>query len=221
MKMIVKLIAKTIANVDGRELTGDNFIAYCARVSNPNNQMGFETTPKLLKYLIDNQHWSPFEMTHITMEINTTRDIARQILRHRSFTFQEFSQRYAKVDDELIFRTARSQDFKNRQNSLPIDASSDIHKWWHDEQLCVMENAIDAYKTALSMGIAREVARAVLPEGLTPSRLYMTGSVRSWYHYTQLRMGNGTQPEHKEVAEECFQVLVDVHPCFKPLDNLK
>jgi len=213
--MNVKLISKTVAIIDDIQLTGDEYIAYCARVSNPGNQMSNETAPKLLKYLIANQHWSPFEMSHITMEINTTRDIARQILRHRSFTFQEFSQRYADVGDEFITRPARLQDFKNRQNSLELDASSDIHDFWRYAQEDVAAAALDAYRDALAMGIAKEVARAVLPEGLTPSRLYMSGSTRSWYHYTQLRMGHGTQIEHMDIAKQCFNILVGVHPCFQ------
>jgi thymidylate synthase (FAD) len=212
--MNVKLISKTVAIIDDMQLTGDEYIAYCARVSNPTNQMNNETAPKLLKYLIAHSHWSPFEMVHLTMEINTTRDIARQILRHRSFTFQEFSQRYAQVSDEVIMRPARLQDTKNRQNSLVVDPDSDVHHFWEHVQRDISSAALVAYRHALEKGIAREVARAILPEGLTPSRLYMSGSVRSWYHYTQLRMGNGTQLEHKRIAEECFNVLVAEHPCF-------
>lgn len=213
--MNVKLISKTVAVINEQALTGDEFVAYCARVSNPGNQMSNETAPKLLRYLIKNQHWSPFEMSHLTMEINTTRDIARQILRHRSFTFQEFSQRYAEVDSPMVIREARLQDFKNRQNSLTLDVSSDIHDFWRYDQEAVAEAALSAYHNALAMGIAKEVARAVLPEGLTPSRLYMSGSARSWYHYTQLRLGNGTQKEHAAIAQQCFDILTSVHPCFK------
>ena len=185
----------------------DEFIAYVARVSNPSNQSNTLTAPKLLKYLVKNKHWSPFEMVHICMEINTTRDIARQILRHRSFSFQEFSQRYAIADLGFEVREARIQDTKNRQNSIDTD-NDDLKNEWERLQGFVTGAADRAYSWAIENGIAKEQARAVLPEGLTNSRMYMTGSLRSWIHYCQLRASNGTQKEHREIAVDCWYQLM-------------
>ena len=202
-----------------RPLSGlgvDEFIAYLARVSNPSNQNNKLTAPKLLKYLIQNKHWSPFEMVHVTMEINTTRDIARQILRHRSFSFQEFSQRYADPTQNLGFqvREARLQDTKNRQNSIEVD-DRQLHYDWLDKQAEMIAKAQEIYWWATENGIAKEQARAVLPEGLTVSRLYMAGSLRSWIHYCQLRMGNGTQKEHREIARDAWYQITAEFPSLK------
>lgn len=193
-------------------LSPESFIAYVARVSNPANQNNVETSERLLKYLVKNKHWSPFEMVHLVMEINTTRDIARQILRHRSFSFQEFSQRYAEVTDSMFEqREARLQDTKNRQNSIENeDGHLDIE--FRLAQYKVTELAKSAYKWAIENGIAKEVARSVLPEGLTMSRMYMSGSLRSWIHYCELRMANGTQKEHRIIAEQCWDVIVKQFP---------
>jgi thymidylate synthase (FAD) len=185
-------------------------IAYCARVSNPSNQNNSKTAPKLLKYLKKEGHFSPFEMASACMEITTTRDIARQILRHRSFSFQEFSQRYADPTQDLEFETreARLQDIKNRQNSIET-TDEYIHERWEEEQLKVIQQARLAYNWAIEYGIAKEQARAVLPEGLIQSRLYMTGTLRSWMHFVELRGGNGTQKEHQGIALECKRILVE------------
>ena len=188
--------------------SAEQLVAYAARVSNPENQNNTKTASKLLKYLIRNEHWSPLEMVHITMEIKTTRDIARQILRHRSFSFQEFSQRYA-VATEFEKRDARLQDEKNRQNSVETDDKV-LAEWWSMEQTKAVNRAEMAYNDALKKGIAKEQARALLPEGLTGSTLYMAGSLRSWVHYCQLRMANGTQKEHMEIAAKCWDI-VGVH----------
>lgn len=196
--------------------TGEELVAYCARVSNPANQANHETAPRLLNYLVRNHHWSPFEMAHAVIEIQTTRDIARQILRHRSFSFQEFSQRYAAVVEDAVIREARIQDTTNRQNSLAIE-DDDMRKWWEYQQNEVAKKTSEVYAAALRMGIAKEVARSVLPEGLTPSRLYMSGSVRSWIHYIQLRAGNGTQKEHREIAVMCKLALLHVMPSIKEI----
>ena len=185
--------------------TAADLIAYTARVSNPANQNNTETAPKLLRYLIREQHWSPFEMVHMTMEIKTTRDIARQILRHRSFSFQEFSQRYA-VATEFETREARLQDEKNRQNSVETD-DRDLNEWWQMQQKKVQGQADLAYQDALAKGIAKEQARALLPEGLTQSTLYMSGTLRSWIHYCELRRGNGTQKEHSLIADKCWEII--------------
>ena len=185
--------------------TAADLIAYTARVSNPSNQNNTATAPKLLRYLIREQHWSPFEMVHMTMEIKTTRDIARQILRHRSFSFQEFSQRYA-VATEFETREARLQDEKNRQNSVETD-DRDLNEWWQMQQKKVQGQADLAYKDALEKGIAKEQARALLPEGLTQSTLYMSGTLRSWIHYCELRRGNGTQKEHSLIADKCWDII--------------
>ena len=180
-------------------------VAYCARVSNPENQHNHETAPKLLKYLMKHKHWSPFEMANVCMEIETTRDIARQILRHRSFSFQEFSQRYAVVNDFSI-RECRMQDTKNRQNSLKVD-DLEMQNWWNATQLRVQHEAEFMYQAALNRGIAKEQARALLPEGMAVSRMYMNGTLRSWLHYIEVRTDPSTQKEHRDVAEACKTVL--------------
>lgn len=188
-------------------------IAYCARVSNPSNQLNTETSEKLIKYLIKHQHWSPLEMVSACIEITTTRDIARQILRHRSFSFQEFSQRYADPTADLNFvtREARLQDAKNRQNSIETD-DEELQKRWDKIQQNVITEARMAYNWAIENGIAKEQARAVLPEGLIESRLYMNGTLRSWIHFIELRSANGTQKEHQLVAKECARVIAEVFP---------
>ena len=192
--------------------------AYCARVSNPSNQLNSGTSEKLIRYLVKHQHWSPLEMVSACLEITTTRDIARQILRHRSFSFQEFSQRYANPVEDLAFvlRDARLQDNKNRQNSLEIDITKDDDRrlayQWEQMQLGVIEKAKDAYTWAIEHGIAKEQARAVLPEGNTVSRLYMNGTIRSWIHYIQLRAANGTQKEHILIAIECAKAIASIFP---------
>jgi thymidylate synthase (FAD) len=188
-------------------------IAFCARVSNPSNQFNTETSEKLIKYLIKNQHWSPLEMVSACIEIETTRDIARQILRHRSFSFQEFSQRYADPTKDLSFvlREARLQDTKNRQNSVE-NTNLALAAWWEERQKRVLKEAQEAYAWAIENGIAKEQARAVLPEGLTVSRLYMNGTLRSWIHFIELRSGNGTQKEHQEVARACAKVIAEIFP---------
>ncbi len=188
-------------------------IAYCARVSNPSNQFNTETSDKLIRYLVKHAHWSPLEMVSACLEIETTRDIARQILRHRSFSFQEFSQRYADPTKDLSFvvREARLQDLKNRQNSIETN-DSELQARWEAVQQRVIEEAKFAYNFAIENGIAKEQARAVLPEGLTVSRLYMNGTLRSWVHFIQLRSGNGTQKEHMEVAKACAEVIAKVFP---------
>lgn len=198
--------------------TGEELVAYCARVSNPGNQANHETAPRLLNYLINNHHWSPFEMAHAVIEITTTRDIARQILRHRSFSFQEFSQRYAEVDAEPIMRETRLQDTKNRQNSVET-FDVELNARWQQLQANVAKLTQQSYQWAIDAGIAKEVARSVLPEGMTPSRLYMAGSVRSWIHYIQLRAGNGTQKEHREIAVMCRLALLHVMPSLEEILN--
>lgn len=207
--MSVKLVSVTKPLVEGIT-TPLELIAYCARVSNPTNQLNTETSEKLLKYLIKNKHWSPFEMVHLTMEIQTTRDIGRQILRHRSFSFQEFSQRYAEVtDDSFVEREVRLQDTKNRQNSLEID-DEDFKNIWMIHQGDLIARAKVYYEWALANGIAKEQARVVLPEGLTKSTMYMSGSLRSWMHYCQLRSGSETQKEHRLIAVECWKLIEGV-----------
>ena len=197
----------------------EDLVAYCARVSNPDNQMNTESSDKLLKYLIKENHWSPFEMVSICMEIETTRDIARQILRHRSFSFQEFSQRYKEVDalgESFVIREARYQHPTNRQDSVNLDLSreydKDINREWRLQQEKVIKAAKEAYDWALENGIAKEQARAVLPEGNTVSRLYMNGTIRSWIHYIELRSANGTQKEHMEIAREIGKAIVEIFP---------
>jgi thymidylate synthase (FAD) len=193
-------------------------IAYCARVSNPSNQFNTETSEKLIRYLIKHSHWSPLEMVSACIEIETTRDIARQILRHRSFSFQEFSQRYADPTKDLsfVYREARYQDTKNRQNSVELDLTDpeqrELNDMWIEKQQAVIRAAKDAYSWATSNGIAKEQARAVLPEGNTVSRLYMNGTLRSWVHFIELRSANGTQKEHQEVARACAQVIAKIFP---------
>jgi len=204
--MNVKLIGITAPSIDHK--TAEDLIVYMARVSNPSNQNTTQGNDKLIRYLIKNQHWSPFEMVSVVMEINTTRDIARQILRHRSFSFQEFSQRYADPTKDLSFemREARLQDFKNRQKSIETDDEY-IKERWEEQQASVIFKAKQAYEWAIENGIAKEQARSVLPEGNTQSKLYMNGTLRSWIHYCQLRMENGTQKEHMEVAKACWEVI--------------
>lgn len=193
-------------------------IAYCARVSNPSNQNNSETSAKLLNYLAKHKHWSPFEMVSACLEIETTRDIARQILRHRSFSFQEFSQRYADPTQDLDFeiREARLQDPKNRQNSIEVDDYK-LNNAWHEQQSKVIIAAKEAYTWAIENGIAKEQARAVLPEGNTISRMYMNGTLRSWMHYIELRGANGTQLEHMKIAHECAKVISKVFPLANDL----
>jgi thymidylate synthase (FAD) len=193
------------------EDTLQDLVAYCARVSNPANQHNKETNEKLIHYLIKNNHWSPLEMVSICLEIETTRDIARQILRHRSFSFQEFSQRYAVADLGFQNKEARTQDTKNRQNSIQTD-DVELQNAWLEKQNAVNEASSEAYKWALENGIAKEQARSVLPEGTTLSRLYMNGTLRSWVHYIQLRSGNGTQKEHKDVAIACANAIHTIFP---------
>jgi thymidylate synthase (FAD) len=193
-----------------------DLVAYCARVSNPANQSNTETNEKLIKYLIKNNHWSPLEMVSICLEIETTRDIARQILRHRSFSFQEFSQRYAVADLGFECKEARLQDKKNRQNSVETD-NPELSTQWEEQQRGVSEAAEKAYKWALEKGIAKEQARSVLPEGMTVSRMYMNGTLRSWVHYIQLRSGNGTQKEHQQIAIECAKAIAPLFPMIHDL----
>lgn len=200
------------ANIDNVQ----DLIAFCARVSNPSNQSNTETSEKLIRYLIKNKHWSPLEMVSVCLEIETTRDIARQMLRHRSFSFQEFSQRYANPVEDLnfVYREARLQDQKNRQNS--IETNDDyMQERWEEEQASVILRAREAYEWAIKNGIAKEQARVVLPEGLTVSRLYMNGTLRSWIHYIQLRSANGTQKEHMSIAQKCAEVIAKVFPMAK------
>jgi len=195
-------------------------VAFCARVSNPGNQSNKDTSEKLIRYLIKNQHWSPLEMVNMCLEIETTRDIARQMLRHRSFSFQEFSQRYADPTKDLAFvlREARLQDPKNRQNSIELDGTLGqalISDEWMFKQKELVAHAIEVYNWAVAKGIAKEQARAVLPEGNTVSRLYMNGTLRSWIHYIQLRSANGTQKEHMQIAQKCAEVIAKVFPMAK------
>jgi thymidylate synthase (FAD) len=199
--------------IEGIENIQD-LIAYCAKVSNPQFQTDFSKAEGLLKYLIKHKHWSPFEMVSATMEITTTRDIARQILRHRSFSFQEFSQRYADVssmDDSFVLREARMQDPKNRQNSITCD-DRELQDWWEEAQLEVIALVQEKYQQALVKKIAKEQARSILPEGNTVSRMYMQGSLRSWIHYCELRSANGTQAEHMLIAKECAKAIVSIFP---------
>ena len=202
--------------------TANELVAWAARVSNPSNQNNTATAPKLVQYLIKNQHWSPLEMVHVSMEIKTTRDIARQILRHRSFSFQEFSQRYADPTEELGFgtREPRLQDVKNRQNSIEIDDKIIDTDWEHIQRRMIY-HAKKEYNTAIKLGIAKEQARALLPEGLTESTIIMAGSLRSWVHYCQLRMDRATQKEHRIVAEQCWEIIGQHFPdVIKALDDM-
>lgn len=213
--MNVKLVSFTVPCTDDLPLDSDvlDLIAYCARVSNPSNQHNTDTSDKLIKYLVKHKHWSPFEMANATLEIETTRDIARQILRHRSFTFQEFSQRYADPVKDLSFeyREARLQDTKNRQNSIETD-DLELKKEWLRIQQDVIRQSKFAYSWAVNNGIAKEVARAVLPEGLTMSRMYMNGTIRSWIHYIDIRSDIATQKEHREIAMACAKAIAEIFP---------
>lgn len=191
-----------------------DLIAYCARVSNPANQANTKTTTKLLDYLIKHKHWSPFEMASACIEVTTTRDIARQLLRHRSFSFQEFSQRYADINDlsdDFVLREARLQDETNRQNSLETDNTA-LKAWWYAQQNFVIDHVKRIYNEAIEKGIAKEQARAILPEGNTVSRLYVNGTIRSWIHYVELRSANGTQKEHMELAREIAKAISKIYP---------
>ena len=196
-------------------LNAQELVAFCARVSNPNNQRNKDTSGPLIKYLIKHKHWSPFEMVSACLEIKTTRDIGRQILRHRSFSFQEFSQRYA-VSNYFTCREPRMQDTKNRQNSIECNDET-LHANWEDVQNELLDGAKYAYNWALENGIAKEQARALLPEGLTETTMYMNGTLRSWIHYIELRTGPETQKEHREVANECRRVLAEVFPVINEL----
>jgi thymidylate synthase (FAD) len=227
--MKIKLVSYSQPTEEFRNLNIDDaldLVAYCARVSNPSNQFNTETSEKLIKYLIKHQHWSPLEMVSACMEIETTRDIARQILRHRSFSFQEFSQRYADPTKELgesfVIREARFQDTKNRQNSVEFDMNDEEQKFlayeWERAQKRVLFAVEKEYKWAIEKGIAKEQARALLPEGLTVSRMYMNGTLRSWIHYIELRSANGTQKEHMEIARACGEVIAKIFPL---VDTLK
>jgi thymidylate synthase (FAD) len=212
--MKVRLVSHSVACDDFDFIaTPTDLVAYCARVSNPSNQANTETSDKLINYLIKWKHWSPFEMINVCLEIETTRDIARQILRHRSFTFQEFSQRYADPVKELEFvtREARLQDTKNRQNSIQTD-DEQLQDFWTFAQKKVIEEAKIAYQFAIDNGIAKEVARAVLPEGLTTSRMYVNGTLRSWIHYIDIRSDKATQKEHRIIALECAKVISEIFP---------
>ena len=220
--MKVKLVSYSTPTEEFLEDGIDNaqeLVAFCARVSSPSNQLNTETSEKLIKYLIKNAHWSPLEMVSACLEIETTRDIARQILRHRSFSFQEFSQRYANPvkDLEFITREARLQDPKNRQNSIDND-DKEVTDMWIEKQENLIQNATDTYNWAIENGIAKEQARAVLPEGNTVSRMYMNGTLRSWIHYIDLRSANGTQKEHMEIAVACAEVIAKIFPMSKNLD---
>jgi thymidylate synthase (FAD) len=219
--MQARLLSYSKPTEEFEELGIDNaqeLIAYCARVSNPSNQLNTDTSEKLIRYLIKHKHWSPLEMVSACIEISTTRDIARQILRHRSFSFQEFSQRYADPTKDLSFelREMRFQDTKNRQNSVEVDLTDpdqrELNKMWIEKQQDVIRTSREAYKWAVANGIAKEQARAVLPEGLTESRLYMNGTLRSWVHFIDLRSANGTQKEHQQVALACARVIAEIFP---------
>lgn len=199
---------------DGKDQNILDIVSYCARVSNPANQNNTDTNEKLVRYLMKNNHWSPFEMVSICLEIETTRDIARQILRHRSFSFQEFSQRYAIADLGFEWKDARLQDTKNRQNSIETDDEK-LQNDWVMKQRMLVEASKDAYDWAIKNGIAKEQARAVLPEGNTVTRMYMNGTLRSWIHYIQLRSGNGTQKEHRDVAIACADAIEPIFPMIR------
>ena len=215
----LEYVSEGISNDDMLDL-----VAFCARVSNPSNQMNSETSEKLVKYLIKHKHWSPLEMVSACLEINTTRDIAHQIVRHRSFAFQEFSQRYAdpaEMGNQFVVREARLQDTKNRQNSIELDMDDEyqggLQDRWEQMQERVIEESKMAYKWAIDNGIAKEQARAVLPEGCTKTRLYMNGTLRSWIHYIELRGANGTQKEHMDIAHACAKVIADIFPLAEDL----
>ena len=217
--MNVKLISFSQAPEGWDGYDCQELIAYCARVSNPSNQMNKETSEKLIKYLIKHKHWSPLEMVNVCLEINTTRDIAHQIVRHRSFRFQEFSQRYANpqdMEEAFTYREPRLQDTKNRQNSIEVQ-NTQLEMDWGRHQKKVLETAKEAYDWAIQAGIAKEQARVVLPEGLTKTRLYMNGRLRSWVHYIELGGENVSQKEHMEIAHECAKVISEVFPLVKTL----
>lgn len=232
-EMKIKLISYSQQAIDAEKQDEFEFdlpnlqdlVAYCARVSNPANQANSETSERLIKYLIKHKHWSPLEMVSVCIEVETTRDIARQLLRHRSFSFQEFSQRYAdptaELDDAFVLREARMQDTKNRQNSVELDMTDEKQKLlayeWERSQKRVLYAVKKEYEWAIKNGIAKEQARAVLPEGLTVSRLYVNGTLRSWIHYIDLRDGNGTQKEHAEIAKACAEVIAKVFPIIKSI----
>jgi len=232
-EMNVKLISYSQQAIDADKQDEFEFdlpnlqdlVAYCARVSNPSNQANSETSERLIKYLIKHKHWSPLEMVSVCIEVETTRDIARQLLRHRSFSFQEFSQRYAdptaELDDAFVLREARMQDTKNRQNSVELDMSDEKQRLlayeWERSQNRVLYAVKKEYEWAIKNGIAKEQARAVLPEGLTVSRLYVNGTLRSWIHYIDLRDDNGTQKEHAEIARACAEVIAKVFPIIKSI----
>jgi thymidylate synthase (FAD) len=218
--MNVRMVSYSQPPVDFNETdsTLQDLVAFCARVSNPSNQSNSETSERLIKYLIRNKHWSPLEMVSVCLEVETTRDIARQLLRHRSFSFQEFSQRYADPTKDLDFvlREARLQDTKNRQNSIEVD-DTELQERWEAIQKRVINEATFAYDWAMINGIAKEQARVVLPEGNTVSRLYVNGTLRSWIHYIDLRIENGTQKEHREIAAACAEVIAKVFPIIKTI----
>jgi thymidylate synthase (FAD) len=232
-EMNVKLISYSQQAIDADKQDEFEFdlpnlqdlVAYCARVSNPSNQANSETSERLIKYLIKHKHWSPLEMVSVCIEVETTRDIARQLLRHRSFSFQEFSQRYAdptaELDGAFVLREARLQDTKNRQNSVELDMTDEKQRLlayeWERAQKRVLYAVKKEYEWAIKNGIAKEQARAVLPEGLTVSRLYVNGTLRSWIHYIDLRDGNGTQKEHAEIARACAEVIAKVFPIIKSI----
>jgi thymidylate synthase (FAD) len=220
----VNLIGLTKPSAYTECSTANELVAWAARVSNPSNQNNTATAPKLVQYLIKNQHWSPLEMVHVSMEIKTTRDIARQILRHRSFSFQEFSQRYADPTTDLgfVIREARLQDANNRQNSVELGSDDNgLAEEWTMRQVAATDAALDAYEWAIDNGIAKEQARAVLPEGNTESTIIMAGSLRSWVHYCQLRMDKATQKEHRIIAEQCWTIIGQHFPdVIKALDDM-
>ena len=225
--MNVRLISYSQAPEQVQLEDCQELVAYCARVSNPSNQMNAETSEKLIKYLIKHKHWSPLEMVNACLEIETTRDIAHQIVRHRSFAFQEFSQRYAKPEDmgdARVLRDARFQDPKNRQNSIELDPNNDQQRRLNEDfrmkQASLYNQAQEVYNWAINNGIAKEQARVVLPEGNTKTRLYMNGSLRSWVHYIELRGANGTQLEHMEIAQQCAFVIAEIFPLMEKLDEI-
>jgi len=226
MEMCVQSVKLISSSKPSKELIleglddAQELIAYCARVSNPSNQLNTESSDKLIKYLIKHQHWSPLEMVSACLEIETTRDIARQILRHRSFSFQEFSQRYADPTKDLSFvtREARLQDIKNRQNSIEVDDVM-LQCRWTEQQEFIINCAKNAYEWAIANGIAKEQARAVLPEGLTTSRMYVNGTLRSWIHFIQVRSDAATQKEHRLIAIECAKIIAEIFPLMNEIYN--
>ena len=226
--MKVELVSHSVPTADfaAAGITDlQELVAYCARISNPSNQYNTKTSEKLINYLVKHQHFSPLEMASVCLSIETTRDIARQILRHRSFSFQEFSQRYADPTKDLSFvtRTARLQDTTNRQNSVELNLTDpeqrELNNLWIEKQQTIIKASADAYTWAISNGIAKEQARAILPEGNTVSRLYVSGTLRSWIHYCELRSANGTQKEHQEIAIACAQVIATIFPIIAKLDQ--